>query len=56
MPQWQVYTADNPAGEVFDDGLPALPGEDGFSTEAVAARAGSNGTFNYIGPSPRLEE
>lgn len=53
MALWQLINKDGIAhGEQFDDGLAYRPGEDGFSTEAVAARAselGKDYSFSLIG-------
>jgi hypothetical protein len=53
MAHWQIF---NKAGvaqpDQFDDGLDFMPGEDGFSTEAVEAHAASLGkgcTYSMIG-------
>lgn len=51
---WQIIDIDeNPNGSeqletTFDDGLPYLPGDAGFTTEHIVAYAGI-GNFNYMG-------
>lgn len=53
MGLWQIFNVDGVAqDEQFDDGLAFMPGEDGYSTDAVAARAvsfGADFTFSLIG-------
>lgn len=59
MAQWQMMKSGKPtAAPLFDDGGTKQPGEDGFSTDAVAAQVAALGAaadgFNYVGPSPAL--
>ena len=46
MSLWQIEGMEN-----FDDGQSALPGEAGFSTDAVRAQANGR-PFNWLGQSP----
>lgn len=51
MALWQILDKNGVAQpEQFDDGLAFMPGEDGFSTDAVSAKAKKiGGSFNMIG-------
>ncbi len=56
MARWQIMKDGLPTpAPLFDDGGAALSGEDGFSTEGVAAYVASLGGgadgFNYVGAS-----
>ena len=56
MARWQIMKSEKPTADaLFDDGATALPGEEGFSTGAVAAHVATLGAaadgFNYVGPS-----
>lgn len=56
MAIWQMMKSGKPTtADLFDDGAPQAPGDDGFSTDAVKAHVASLGSaadgFNYVGMS-----
>lgn len=56
MARWQIMKGGKPTNDpLFDDGNTAAPGEDGFSTDPVAAHVATLGVqadgFNYVGVS-----
>lgn len=58
MSQWQIHKGGVSDVETFDDGIWALPGDDGFTTEHVIAEVATRGadSFSYIGRSTQVHE
>jgi hypothetical protein len=59
MAKWQMMKGGEPTAlDQFDDGGTALPGEEGFSTDAVQVHlktlSGTADGFNYVGPSEAI--
>ncbi|WP_349434245.1 hypothetical protein [Pararhizobium sp. A13] len=56
--RWQIMNGGIPTEGVFDDNIPLVgPGDEGFTTDLVAAeaaRVGASG-WNYTGPSESHE-
>ena len=55
MAVWQMMTKNGlPMIDTFDDGLTAVPGDEGFTSELAEGEAGKRKavSVNYVGQSP----
>lgn len=49
---WQIWKNGEPLEGTFDDGIVGVgPGEEGFTTDLVAAHLKEGETFSYVGVS-----